>query len=68
MRSQLRHPALTTANNPGNVDELDLRFDFLRRLGDFGDPVEAGFGHRDAADVRLDRAEGIIGRLRRRRS
>ncbi len=53
------------ANEAGDVDELDLRFDLLRRLRDFLDLVEARVGHRDAADVRLDRAEGIVRRLRR---
>ena len=38
----------------------------LRRLGDFADLVQPLVGHRDAADVGLDRAERIIRRLRRR--
>ena len=53
------------AHQPGNVDELDLGLDLLRRFGDAGDLVEPLVGHRDAADIGLDRAEGIIGRLRR---
>ena len=53
------------AHQPGDVNELDLRLDFLRRLGDLADLVEAGVGHGDAADVGLDGAEGIIRRLRR---
>ena len=36
-------------------------------LGDRGQLFEPRVGHRDIADVRLDRAEGIIGRLRRLR-
>ena len=53
------------ADQPGDVDELDLGLDLLRRFGDLPDPVEARVGHRDAADIGLDRAEGIICRLRR---
>ena len=32
-----------------------------------GDLLQARIGHRDPADIGLDRAERIIGRLRRRR-
>ena len=53
------------ADQAGDVDELDLRLDLLRRAGDLADLVEPLVGHRDAADVRLDRAERIIRRLRR---
>jgi hypothetical protein len=53
------------ADEPGDVDEFDLRFDFLRGTRDFPDLVEPRIGHRDAADVRLDRAEGVVRRLRR---
>ena len=55
------------AHQPGDVDELDLGLDLLRGPGDLADLVEARVGDGDAADVRLDRAEGIIGRLRRGR-
>ena len=55
------------ADQPGNVDELELGLDLLRRFGDPGDLVEPRIGDRDPADIGLDRAEGIIGRLRRRR-
>ncbi len=53
------------ADQAGDVDELDLGLDLLRRLGDLADLVEPLVGDGDAADVRLDRAERIIGRLRR---
>ncbi len=52
------------SNQAGNVDELDLRLDFLRRTGDLPDGVEARVRDRHSADVRLDRAEGIVRRLR----
>ena len=55
------------AHQPGDIDELELRFDHLRRLRDLGEPAQARIGNRDAADIGLDRAEWIIGRLRRRR-
>ena len=55
-----------SADQAGDVDELDLGFDLLRRLGDLADSVEPLVGNGDAADVRLDRAEGIVRRLRRR--
>ena len=53
-----------SAHQPGNVDELDLRSDLLRRAGDLADFVEPLVWNRDPADVGLDRAEGIVGRLR----
>ena len=53
------------AHQPGDVDELDLGLDLLRRLGDRLDPVEPRVRDGDAADIRLDRAEGIVRRLRR---
>ena len=53
------------ADEAGDVDELDLGLDLLRRLGDLADLVEPRIGHRDPADIGLDRAEWIIGRLRR---
>ena len=54
------------ADKAGDVDELDLSLDLLRRFGDVADAVEPFVGDGDAADVWLDRAEGIVGRLRRR--
>src|SRR6185312_1312997 len=53
------------ADEASDVDELDLGFDFLPGLGDRRDLVETCIRHRDAADVRLDRAEGIVRSLRR---
>ena len=55
------------AHQAGNVDELELGLDLVGRFGDLGDPVEPRVGHRDPADIGLDRAERIIGGLRRRR-
>jgi hypothetical protein len=55
------------AHQPGDVDEGELGFDDLLRSGDFCQRVEPRIGHRDLADVGLDRAERIIGRLRRLR-
>ena len=43
--------------------ELDLGLDDLGRAGDPGDLLQPLVRNRDAADVRLDRAEGIVGRL-----
>ena len=54
-------------HQPGDVDEAELGRDDLGRAGDGRELVEARIGHRDLADVRLDRAERIIGRLRRLR-
>src|SRR6202012_5692835 len=39
----------------------------LRRTGNLGQGVQTRIGHRHIADIGLDGAEGIIGRLRRRR-
>ena len=58
--------ALTgAADEAGDVDELDLGLDLLRRGGNCTDLVEPLVGHGDAADIRLDRAERIVRRLRR---
>src|SRR5438477_3888027 len=54
------------ADEAGDVDEFDLSLDLLRRLGDRAELVEAWVGHRDAANIRLNGAERIIRRLRRR--
>src|SRR5690348_868408 len=53
-----------STNEACDVDEFDLRFDLIGRLGDRSYPVEPWIGHGDAADVRLNRAEGVVGRLR----
>ncbi len=55
------------AHQPGDVDEAQLRLDDLGRSRDLRQLVQSRIGHRDVADVRLDRAERIIRRLRRRR-
>ena len=54
-------------HQPGDVDERQLGRDDLGRSGDGGELVEARIGDRDLADVGLDRAERIVGRLRRLR-
>jgi hypothetical protein len=54
------------AHQPGDVDERQLRLDDLGRTGDLGERIQARIGHRDVADVGLDRAERVVGRLRRR--
>ena len=56
------------AHQPGNVDEFELGLDHLHLEAAIArDLLQARVGHGDAADIGLDRAEGIIGRLRRRR-
>ena len=55
------------AHQPGDVDEAELRLDDLGRARDPGELVQPRVGHGDVADVRLDRAERIVRRLRRRR-
>ena len=55
------------AHQPGDVDKSQAgRNDFLG-AGDFGQHFKARVGHGDVADIGLDGAERIIGRLRRRR-
>src|SRR3546814_5159853 len=54
------------AHEAGDVDEGELRRDDLLAARDAGQLVEPRIGDRDVADVRLDRSEGIVGRLRRR--
>jgi len=54
-------------HQPSDIDERQLGWDDLGRAGDGRQPVEPRIGNRDLADVRLDRAEGIVGRLRRLR-
>ncbi len=53
------------AHEAGDVDEGELGLDLLRRARDLLQLVEPRIGDRDIAHVRLDRAEGIVGRLRR---
>ncbi len=54
------------AHEAGNIHECEARrYDFLRAR-DFGELFDARIGHRDVADIRLDGAERVIGRLRRR--
>ncbi len=48
----------------GDVHELDGGGHQLVGAGDFREHGEAGIGHGDDADVRIDGAEGIVGRLR----
>src|SRR5437667_3371041 len=52
-------------HEPGDVHELDDRGDFLLRLDELEQPVEARVGHLNDADVGLDGAKGIV--LRRGR-
>ena len=54
------------AHQSGDVDEGEPRRDDLLRAGDLGQDVEARIRHRDLPDIRLDGAERIVGRLRRR--
>ena len=51
----------------GDVDKAQLGFDDLGALGDCGDLLETLVGDGDLADIGLDRAEGIVRRLRRLR-
>ena len=55
------------AHDARDVDEGDARRDDLRRARDGCERVEPRIGHGDVAHVRLDGAERIIRRLRRRR-
>ena len=54
------------AHQAGNVDEADACGNDLGGFGDRGKFVEARVGHGHVTDIRLDRAKGIIRRLRRR--
>jgi len=51
-------------DQPGDIDEFDGGGDGLFRLGKRGQSVKPWVGNADDADVRLDRAERKIGRLR----
>ena len=53
------------AHQAGNVDERQPRRNSPCRLADLSELVEARIGHADIADIRLDRAERIVGRFRR---
>ena len=55
------------AHEAGDVDEGQPGRDDLRRFGDRRELVEPRIGHGDFADIRLDGAERIVRRLRRRR-
>src|SRR3546814_1756886 len=54
------------AHEAGDVDESELRRDDLLAARDRRQLFQPRIGDRDVADVRLDRAEGIVRRLRRR--
>ena len=54
------------ADEAGDVDEGQPGRDDLLRAGDLGQDVETRVRHRDLADVGLDGAKRIVGRLRRR--
>ena len=49
----------------GNIDKGELGFDNLGAARDFRNLLQPRIGHRDLADIGLDRAKRIIGRLRR---
>ena len=55
------------AHQSGDVDKSQAGRDDFLRPGDLGQHFKARIGHGDIADIGLDGAEGIIGRLRRRR-
>ena len=48
------------AHDAGDVDEGDGRGDDLLGVEHLGEHVEARVGHRDDADVGLDRGEGVV--------
>ena len=59
------------AHEARDVDEGEAGRDDLLGMGELGQPHQARIGHRDLADIGLDRAEGIVlglrgGRLRER--
>ncbi len=60
-------PLRGPAHEAGDIDEGKPRRDDFFGAGDLRQNFEPRIGHGDIADVRLDRAERIIGRLRRRR-
>ena len=58
-------PLRRAAHQPGNVHEGELGRNQFLRPGQFGQLRQAWIRHPDLAEVRLDRAEGIVRRLRR---
>ena len=60
-------PLRRAAHQAGDVHEGQPRRHDLDRLGELRQLIEARIGHRDLADIRLDGAERIVRRLRRRR-
>ena len=59
-------PLRGAAHQAGDVDEGEPRRHDLDRLGELRQRVEPRIRHRDLADIRLDGAERIVRRLRRR--
>ena len=51
------------AHQSGDVDESETGRDDLLRARDFGQGLEPGVRHRDVADIGLDGAERVVGRL-----
>ncbi len=67
MMEELIPKAFTCARTfyqPCNIYKLDCRRCDLFRARNLGDPFQSGIGHDHHADIRINRAEGII--LRRR--
>ncbi len=56
--------AARAAHQSGDVHELDRRRDQLLRAGQLAQHPQPGIGHGDDADVRVNGAKGIVGRLR----
>ena len=52
------------AHQAGDVHEFQAGRDDLLALADLRQHIEARVGHADAADIRLDRAEGVVRGLR----
>ena len=52
------------AHKPGNINKAQTGRDALGGTGNIGEAVKAGIRHGDIADIRLNRAERKIGRLR----
>ena len=57
----------SAAHEAGDIDESQPRRDDFFGAGNLRQHVKPRIGHGDIADIRLDRAERIIRRLRRRR-
>jgi hypothetical protein len=58
-------PLRRATHQAGDVDEFQRGGDDFDRLADLGEHIQPRIGHADAADVRLDRAERVVRRLRR---